>query len=163
MKILPKVFKPIIVSEFAAITAEGTTIDYSNGYDTVSVTVGEAHENGYRDYSITAVNGEQIEAIFTYAELNCYVEEQLFQLIKERYSVADFERICKEKGSLHGIVKIKFHNFRGYPDPDCILINSLIDTAGQGTRGIKVKYEIMGFWGDTIYVMVIAELSAENH
>lgn len=162
MKILPEVLKPIIVSEFATPMTEGATVGYSNGYDVVSVTLGEKHEKGYCEYSIITADGERVEAVFTYAELRGYIEEQLYQPIKERYSVEDFQRICQEKGSLHGIVKIKFYNFYGYLYPDYVLLNSLIDISSRGSHGIEIKYEIMGFWGETIYVMIIAKLSTQK-
>lgn len=159
----PKILKPIDINLASVTKTKGVTICYSNGYDKLSVTLGEAHENGYRDYSIETVDENYVEAIFTDSELHEYIEEQLHEPIEKRYSVEDFERICKEKGSVHGIVKLSLYDFHGFPDPEYVLLKSLVDLGARGTHGVKVKYEVVGFEDKYIYVMVIAELFAENH
>ena len=163
MKKIPKIMKPIDINLASITKNKGTTICYGNGYDKLNVTLGELRGNGYRDYSIETVDEDYVEAIFTDSELREYIEEQLYGPIENRYSIEDFERICKEKGSIHGVVRLSFYDFHGFPDPEYVLLKSLVDISARGTHGVKVKYEVVGFEDKYIYVMVIAELSAENH
>ena len=73
----------------------------------------------------------------------------------ERYSYEEFERSCQEKGFLADAIVLRLWDFIGYPDPDYVLIGSLVDIAAHGTHGIKVEdYEVIGSEGQDIFLKV---------
>lgn len=140
------------------------TVSYTNGYDTVKISPipEDLQEGARRIYSVTTPDGAHKRISFTIDELYAFVNKELYSISEKRYSLKEFELACKEKGELHGIVKLSLHSFDGVIFTDYLLINSLVDILAYGPHGIDVDYEIMGFEDKIIYTMIILRVSEKS-